>query len=84
MEGVLKVVSLRRPRRISVETDDGATHDMKLPSAEHDDTIGPKLNRRVHVSATRAQRPDGTIVVTANDIVLVEDTHTPFVTKSHP
>lgn len=73
VEGVLKLVSLRRPRRIVIETDDGATHEMKLPSAEHDDTIGPKLNRRVHVSATRAQRDDGTLVVTANDVVLIED-----------
>lgn len=73
VEGVLKVVSLRKPRRIVVETDDGATHDMKLPSAEHDDTLGPKLNRKVYVSATRARRDDGTLVVTADDVVLIED-----------
>jgi hypothetical protein len=73
VEGVLKVVSLRRPRRIVVETEDGATHEMKLANAEHDDTIGPKLNRKVHVSATRARRDDGTLVVTADDVVLKED-----------
>lgn len=73
VEGVLKLVSLRRPRRIVIETDDGATHEIKLPRADHDDTIGPKLNRRVRVSATRAQRDDGTLLVTANDVVLIED-----------
>lgn len=73
VEGVLKVVSLKkRNRRIVVERDDGAMHEMRLPSAEHDDTIGPKLNRRVSVTAAQQKKPDGTSVTTAQDVVLIE------------
>lgn len=73
VEGVLKVVSLRGRRRIVVETEDGATYDLRLPSSEHDDTIGPKLNRKVHVSAARTGKDDGTAVLTAHDVILLEE-----------
>jgi hypothetical protein len=73
VQGVLKVVSLRGRRRIVVETIDGATYDMRLPDPEHDDAIGPKLNRKVHVSATRTHKDDGTSSFDAHDVVLIED-----------
>jgi len=73
VEGVLKVISLRGRRRIVVETAEGATYDMRLPGPEHDDAIGPKLNRRVHVSATRTRKDDGTSTFDAHDVVLIED-----------
>lgn len=71
--GTLKVVSLRKPWRIVVEQDDGATYDVRLRIGEHDDTIGPKLNRRVQVTGTRKQKSDGTVAAWAEDVVLVDD-----------
>ncbi len=71
--GTLKMVSLRGKRRIVVEGDDGGVHTIRLRGAEHDDTIGPKLNRRVLVTGQKQTKPDGEVVRTADDIVLVED-----------
>jgi hypothetical protein len=71
--GTLKAVSLRGKRRIVLVADDGGTHTIRLRGAEHDDTIGPKLNRRVEVTGTKRTTDDGTVVRVADDIVLVED-----------
>lgn len=55
-------------RRIVVTADDGA-HQFRLRRGEHDDTIGPKLNRRVRVSG---QRDLETGVVYAVDVELLD------------
>jgi hypothetical protein len=71
--GTLKLVSLRSPRRIVVEQDDGGFHEYRLRGGEQDDTIGPKLNRRVRISATRRQSKDGMMVSWVDDLVLLDE-----------
>jgi hypothetical protein len=76
MEGILKVVNLkaRRPY-LGVETDDGDLAQFTINRGELDDTIGPKLNRRVRVSGVRKLRRDGTVTKEALDIALLEEGH---------
>lgn len=76
MEGILKVVNLkaRRPY-LGVETDDGDLAQFSIKRGELDDTIGPKLNRRVRVSGVRKLRRDGTVTKEALDIALLEEEH---------
>lgn len=70
-EGMLKEVNLRA-RRLGVETADGDLVHFRIKRGELDDTIGPKLNRRVLVSGIKRTRPDGTISKDALDVALVE------------
>lgn len=56
VRGTLKLISLKKPRRrIVVETEPNVAHEFRLHPGEHDDTIGPKLNRRVHVVGKRVR-----------------------------
>lgn len=74
VEGILKVVNLRSRRPyLGVETEDGDVAQFFIKKGELDDTIGPKLNRRVRVSGVRRQRRDGTVVKEALDVAGVED-----------
>ncbi len=59
--GTLRVVSLKQ-RYVIIDASDGA-HRFRLRPGEHDDTIGPKLNRRVHVVGQR-DLENGTIYAT--------------------
>ncbi len=70
-EGTLKEVNLRA-RRLGVETADGDSVHFRIKRGELDDTIGPKLNRRVLVSGIKRTLKDGTIVKDALDVALVE------------
>jgi hypothetical protein len=73
IEGTLKEVNLRARRPyIGVETADGDPARFFIKRGELDDTIGPKLNRRVLVSGIKKKKKDGTVVKDALDIVLLE------------
>ena len=73
IEGTLKEVNLRARRPyIGVETADGDPARFFIKRGELDDTIGPKLNRRVLVSGIKRKRKDGTVVKDAFDVVLLE------------
>lgn len=72
VRGVLKSIRLHKGRAISVEDDKGATHVFVLPTSEHDDTIGLKLNRRVEVTATRVRRRNGTFHLVVDDVIVAE------------
>ncbi|MFO0760300.1 MAG: hypothetical protein U0359_27710 [Byssovorax sp.] len=73
VEGTLKEVNLRaRKPYIGVETADGDPAHFFIKRGELDDTIGPKLNRRVLVSGIKRKKKDGTVVKDALDVVLVE------------
>ena len=69
--GTLKSVNLRS-RKITVVKPDESRVEMRL-SGDHDDTIGPKLNRLVRATGFRVQKDDGTQALTASDVVLEED-----------
>ncbi|XXY54847.1 hypothetical protein WME91_27325 [Sorangium sp. So ce269] len=73
IEGTLKEVNLRARRPyIGVETADGDPARFFIKRGELDDTIGPKLNRRVLVSGIKRKKKDGTVVKDALDVVLLE------------
>ena len=73
IEGMLKEVNLRARRPyIGVETADGDLSRFFIKRGQLDDTIGPKLNRRVLVSGIKRERTDGTVVKDALDVVLLE------------
>lgn len=73
IEGMLKEVNLRARRPyIGVETADGDVSRFLIKRGQLDDTIGPKLNRRVLVSGIKRERTDGTVVKDALDVVLLE------------
>lgn len=75
IEGTLKVVNLRASRPfIGVETTDGDLSQFYIRRGELDDTIGPKLNRRVQVFGIRRHKSNGSIEKLALDIVLLEET----------
>lgn len=71
--GTLKVVRLHPPRRIAILAEDGGVHTLHLPDGDHDDTIGPKLNRRVRVFVRRRTRQDGVVEARVEDVVLLEE-----------
>lgn len=74
VEGTLKEVNLRVSKPyIGVETTAGASTRFHIKRGELDDTIGPKLNRRVRVAGLTSKKPDGTVVNDALDVVLLED-----------
>jgi hypothetical protein len=75
VEGVLKSVNLRT-RQIQVGMDDGSFYPIKLRGRDHDDTIGPKLNRRVQVTGTRREK-DGSQISLAEDVVLIGEDEPP-------
>ncbi len=73
VEGMLKEVNLRGRRPyIGVETADGDLSRFLIKRGQLDDTIGPKLNRRVLVSGIKREKTDGTVVKDALDVVLLE------------
>lgn len=73
IEGMLKEVNLRARRPyIGVETADGDVSRFLIKRGQLDDTIGPKLNRRVLVSGIKREKTDGTVVKDALDVVLLE------------
>jgi hypothetical protein len=69
--GTLKSVNLRS-RKITIVKTDESRVEMRL-SGDHDDTIGPKLNRLVRATGVRVQNDDGVQELTASDVVLEED-----------
>jgi hypothetical protein len=75
LEGVLKSVNLRgKEPSISVERDDRSAVRLRIAKGEHDDTIGPKLNRPVRVIGRHDVNDDGETEEWADDVVLLEDT----------
>lgn len=69
VSGILKAVSLRRHnRRIVVETGVDAIQEFQLRKGEHDDTIGPMLNRRVQVVGKQVRKR-----IVAVDVDLIEE-----------
>jgi hypothetical protein len=71
--GILKTVRLHRARGILVVDDDNGEHWLRLTDTGHDDTIGPKLNRRVKVFVSRHTRRDGRVHDRVEDVVLLEE-----------
>lgn len=75
LEGVLKSVNLRgREPTIWVEREKGSAVRLRIAKGEHDDTIGPKLNRPVRVIGRHDVTEDGETEEWADDVVLLEDT----------
>jgi len=73
LEGVLKSVNLRGGEpRIGVENAAGV-HVLRIAKGEHDDTIGPKLNRSVRILGQHKVGEDGEADDWADDVVLLED-----------
>lgn len=72
-DGVLKSVNLRGDEpKVALETSEGA-RVFRIAKGEHDDTIGPKLNRSVHVAGMLRVNEHGEAAEWADDVVLVED-----------
>lgn len=75
LEGVLKSVNLRgREPTIGIEREKGSAVRLRIAKGEHDDTIGPKLNRPVRVMGRHDVSEDGETEEWADDVVLLEDT----------
>lgn len=75
IEGVLKSVNLRGSApTIAVELEDRSARRLRIAKGEHDDTIGPKLNRSVQVIGRHEVSEDGEAEEWADDVVLLEDT----------
>jgi hypothetical protein len=73
LDGVLKSVNLRGDvPRIGVDTETGM-RVFRIAKGEHDDTIGPKLNRRVRILGMRRVNDAGETDEWADDVVLLED-----------
>jgi hypothetical protein len=73
LEGILKSVNLRGGEpRIGVETT-GGVRVFRIAKGEHDDTIGPKLNRSVRILGQHKLGEDGESDDWADDVVLLED-----------
>jgi hypothetical protein len=73
LDGVLKSVNLRGDEpKIGVETVDGV-HVFRIAKGEHDDTIGPKLNRSVRIMGMRRVNEDGEAAEWAEDVLLLEE-----------
>jgi len=74
LDGVLKSVNLRGDGpRIGVDTETGM-RVFRIAKGEHDDTIGPKLNRRVRIVGMRRVNEAREADDWADDVVLLEDT----------
>jgi hypothetical protein len=74
VEGVLKAINLRGKRpSIAIEAEPQVAH-FRLRKGEHDDTIGPKLNRHVRVVGTEKKHADGEVEHWASDVLVIEDT----------
>lgn len=74
LEGVLKSVNLRgREPAIVIEVEKVSPVRLRIAKGEHDDTIGPKLNRRVRVLGRHDVTEDGEAEEWADDVVLLED-----------
>ncbi|MCC6559112.1 MAG: hypothetical protein IT372_39815 [Polyangiaceae bacterium] len=73
LDGVLKSVSLRGDEpRIGVDTEAGA-RVFRIAKGEHDDAMGPKLNRRVRILGMRRVNESGEADDWAADVVLLEE-----------
>lgn len=73
LDGVLKSVNLRGAEpRIGVDTASGVRF-FRIAKGEHDDTIGPKLNRLVRVLGRRRVNEDSEPEEWADDVVLLEE-----------
>lgn len=72
-EGVLKSVNLRGPRPSIVIEAGFQVARFLLRKGEHEDTIGPKLTRRVRVVGVSKRRKDGTVEYWAHDVLVLED-----------
>jgi len=73
VEGVLKSINLRgSDPKITLVTPTGPRL-FRIVSGEHDDTIGPKLNRRVRVMGRSKPFDDGDSEDWADDVVLLDD-----------
>jgi len=67
-------VSLRgREPTIWVERESGSPIRLRIAKGEHDDTIGPKLNRPVRVIGRHDVSEDGEAEEWADDVVLLDD-----------
>lgn len=76
VEGVLKTINLRGQKpSIAVEAEPSVAR-FRLRKGEHDDTIGPKLNRRVRVVGTEKKHRDGEVEYWASDVLVIEDAAT--------
>ncbi|AUX25728.1 uncharacterized protein SOCEGT47_062770 [Sorangium cellulosum] len=74
LEGVLKSVNLRgREPTIVIEQENGSAARLRIAKGEHDDTIGPKLNRPVRVIGRHDVTEDGEAEEWADDVILLED-----------
>jgi len=68
-EGVLKVVNLRGKKPLIAIEDGPTVSRFHIRKGEHDDTIGPKINRRVRVLGSDVPESD---IGFADDVVLAE------------
>jgi hypothetical protein len=74
LDGVLKSVNLRgREPTIWIEREKDPPVRLRIAKGEHDDTIGPKLNRPVRVIGRHDVSEDGEAEEWADDVVLLED-----------
>lgn len=74
VEGVLKSVNLRgREPTIWIESGKGSALRLRIAKGEHDDTIGPKLNRPVLVIGRHDVSEDGEAEDWADDVTLLEE-----------
>lgn len=72
-DGVLKSINLRGSApSIHIEVGPQTVQRFRLRKGEHDDTIGPKLNRRVRVVGAVKRRPDGEEENWAHDVLVIE------------
>lgn len=75
LDGVLKSVNLRgREPTIGIEREKGSAIRLRIAKGEHDDTIGPKLNRPVRVIGRHDVSDEGETEEWADDVVLLDDT----------
>lgn len=73
VEGVLKAINLRgRKPSIAVEAGPQVAQ-FRLRRGEHDDTIGPKLNRQVRVVGTTRKHEDGHVEHWASDVLVIDE-----------
>lgn len=72
VDGVMKSVNLRGAEpKIGLETEAGV-RIFRIAEGEHDDTIGPKLNRRVRVRGLRRTSDAGETDEWADDILVLD------------
>ncbi len=72
-KGILKSINLRGMEpKLGIDEPDGL-HIFRIAKGEHDDTIGPKLNRLVRITGTRRVNEDGEAADWADNITLLDD-----------